>query len=94
VPVPGGGSCLGRSRCIIRQWTLGPDSPLTARLKAGSYVTSVIRCLTNLSYAAKIYSSLASTDAFFLTFKPIPDFTRNGTAGLAQLITVALGHAA
>jgi predicted enzyme related to lactoylglutathione lyase len=74
VPVPGGGSCLGRSRCIIRQWTLGPDSPLTARLKAGSYVTSVIRCLTNLSYAAKIYSSLASTDAFLLTdFIAVPE---------------------
>jgi hypothetical protein len=28
------------------------------------------------------------------TFKPIPDFTRNGTFGLAQLINVALGHAA
>jgi hypothetical protein len=28
------------------------------------------------------------------TFKPIPDFTRNGTFGLAQLIKVALGHAA
>jgi Animal haem peroxidase len=27
-------------------------------------------------------------------FKPIPDFTRNGTFGLAQLINVALGHAA
>jgi len=28
------------------------------------------------------------------TFTPIPDFTRNGTFGLAQLINVALGHAA
>jgi hypothetical protein len=28
------------------------------------------------------------------TFKPIPDFTRNGTFGLGQLINVALGHAA
>ena len=27
-------------------------------------------------------------------FTPIPDFTRNGTFGLAQLINVALGHAA
>ena len=27
------------------------------------------------------------------TFKPIPDFTRNGTFGLAQLINVALGRA-
>ena len=27
-----------------------------------------------------------------LTFKPIPDFARNGTFGLAQLINVALGH--
>ena len=43
-----------RSCCIIRPWTLGPDSPLTARLEAGSYVTSVIRCLTNLKYAVKI----------------------------------------
>jgi hypothetical protein len=28
------------------------------------------------------------------TFTPIPDFTDNGTFGLAQLINVALGHAA
>jgi hypothetical protein len=28
------------------------------------------------------------------TFTPIPDFTHNGTFGLAQLINVALGHAA
>ena len=27
------------------------------------------------------------------TFKPIPDFTRDGTFGLAELINVALGHA-
>jgi hypothetical protein len=26
-------------------------------------------------------------------FTPIPDFTRNGTFGLAELINVALGHA-
>ena len=42
-----------RSCCIIPPWTLGPDSPLTVRLKAASYVTSVIRCLTNPKYAVK-----------------------------------------
>jgi hypothetical protein len=70
-----------RSCCIIRQWTLGADSPLTARLKAGPYVTPVIRCLTNLSYAIKTKFLMGKHRYVFLTdFIVVPD---RSSAGLA-----------
>ena len=62
------------------------ETPIRLGPVGGRLVAEVFASLLRGDRTSYLYAEPA--------FKPIPDFTRNGTFGLAQLINVALGHAA
>ena len=69
-----------------RHWSgLGSD-PHQARTGGGRLVAEVFASLLRGDHTSYLYTEPR--------FTPIPDFTHNGTFGLAQLINVALGRPA